>query len=424
MAQAEPDHQPTLSPTVAVSAISAVVLAVGGLILSRPDAVVLAIPVVLCLLGSLVARRGSLSTRLMLRTDPDSQPSRPTAVVEVTSGADLVQVQLVQGANHARQLTLPGHGSLKAHTRLLHSGPTRLATAQARSLSQDGSLVGPKTTLAQLDWQAMPDQRTLPVLPVAPRLVGLHGSHDGARPGHGGDFRDIHPFVPGDEIRRVDWKATARAARRPGELFVRRTHALSDASVVIVIDNVDDLGEAVATWGTGDLERSGVTSLDLAREAARSVAETTVAAGDRVAFHEITPGGRSVRSGAGARHLARVLAAIAATGQRGEDALMRRTPPIPTGSVVYVLSTFFDGAAAQLALTWRAAGHRVVAVDVLPTPDDERLSSRQRFALRIVMAERRAMFEDLAGAGIDLVRWGAGPDQVAVELRVAARVRR
>src|SRR5690606_8733480 len=234
--------------------------------------------------------------------------------------------------------------------------------ASARGVSADGLLLEAPTPIVEASRNVAPGMITLPRLPLSPRLTGMHGSHEGRRLGQGGDFRDIHQFVPGDELRRVDWKATARLARRPGDLMVRRTNTLSDATMVIAMDTADDLGTVVATWGSGDLVRSGVTSLDRARHAARSIATAAIAAGDRVAFHVLTHGGRSVRSGAGSRHLARVEAAIAATGLAGEDARFRRTPPVPNASVIFVISTFFDGAASEVALMWRASGHRVIAV--------------------------------------------------------------
>ena len=43
-------------------------------------------------------------------------------------------------------------------------------------------------------------------------------------------------YRPGDEIRRVDWKATART----GELMVRSEESLRRAAVTIVIDLCDD----------------------------------------------------------------------------------------------------------------------------------------------------------------------------------------
>jgi len=206
-------------------------------------------------------------------------------------------------------------------------------------------------------------------------------------------------------------------------MFVRRTNTLSDASIVIVIDTADDLGEVVASWGRGEPERSGITSLDHARDAARTIATAAIDNGDRVALHELVMGGRSVRSGGGARHLARLVSTIAATGPRGDDTRFRRTPPVPQGSVIYVMSTFFEGAAAQIALAWRASGHRVIAVDTLPRPDGTRLTPEQRAAMRTVLAERDDVFHDLRHTGVDVLVWDAEIGTLQAQLRQLWRVR-
>lgn len=410
-------------PGFVLGLIGAIALAVAGLIFSRPDIIALGLP--LAILSVMAIFRGPDAAPIeimlgeaaatedddMLRTD-----------VRVTGGAELAQLTLVQSERRRRTLIVPVNGSVVvARSRALHSGPVAAVKASARGISADGMILDESTPIVQAIRNVAPDAVAPPRLPLSPRLTGMHGSHEGRRPGQGGDFRDIHQFVPGDELRRVDWRATARMARRRGDLLVRRTNTLSDATMVIAMDTADDLGEVVATWGRGDLERSGVTSLDLSRQAARSIAAATVAAGDRVALHVLTHGGRSVRSGSGSRHLARVEAAIAATGQAGEDARFQRTPPVPHGSVIFVLSTFFDGAASDLALMWRASGHRVVAVDVLPPLDTRRLSTEQQIALRVVLAEREDVLHDLRAADVSVVSWQENP---AADLSAMAMARR
>ena len=84
-------------------------------------------------------------------------------------------------------------------------------------------------------------------------------------------------------------------------------------------------------------------------------------------------------------------------------------PPVPHGSIIYVLSTFFDGAAAEIATRWRAAGHRVVAVDILPELDEHRLSTERSLALRVLLAEREDMMHQLREAGVETMRWADDP---------------
>ncbi|GAA5204378.1 DUF58 domain-containing protein [Microbacterium jejuense] len=413
------------TPVVTLGLGGAVLLAAAGMAFSRPDLVAVGLPLGLATAWALARRPAAGILRLVLGARASGTPQSGAVVGEVDAAApaDWVQLAVDQGGRRTGLAdAAPGDGAMRTRSRLRHTGPTELFAVTARGVAQDGAWVsdpGPRTALT---WNAVPETVPLQQLPVALRLTGLHGGHEGSRPGQGGDFRDIHPFAPGDELRRVDWRATARLARRPGDLLVRRTQALSDSTVVIAIDTADDLGEAVVTWGTDDPEHSGVTSLDHARQAALSIATSAVQAGDRVAYHVLAPDGRTVRAGAGARQLARLRDVIAATGTGDVEVRYRRAPVIAHGSIVFVLSTFFDGAAAELATHWRAAGHAVVAVDVLPAPRAERLSREQLLAMRTLLAEREDVFAELRATGIDVVAWGSGSPDTA--LRVAARGQR
>lgn len=409
-------------PGLVLGFVGAVALAALGLIGSRPDIVAMGLPLAILTAATMFRRPNDDAVAIELTPVPAAEEGTVHTTVAVTGDAEAAELVIVQSGRRTRRLLVPVNGAeIVSISRTLHSGPVTAVKASARGVSADATLLGRAAPPVQVVRNIAAIGQPLPQLPLSPRLAGLHGNHEGRRQGQGGDFRDIHQFVPGDELRRVDWRATARMARRPGDLLVRRTNTLSDASVVVAMDTADELGAVVATWGSGDLERSGVTSLDLARQAARSIAAAAVDAGDRIALHVLVHGGRSIRSGAGARHLARIDAAIAATGQAGEDVRFRRTPPVPHGSVIFVLSTFFDGAASDIALTWRASGHRVIAVDILPELDRTRLSTEQQVALRTVLAEREDVLHDLRGAGVDTVAWR---DDAAAVMRETARSRR
>src|SRR5699024_620324 len=81
-------------------------------------------------------------------------------------------------------------------------------------------------------------------------------NHTSRRVGDGTAFRDVHLFTPGDRLRRIDWRVSARRSLdvrtgRLTELYVRRTFATADASVMLVVDSRDAVGPDVATWGGG-----------------------------------------------------------------------------------------------------------------------------------------------------------------------------
>ncbi|NJI59031.1 DUF58 domain-containing protein [Microbacterium oxydans] len=409
------------TPVVAIGVAGAALLVAAGLAFSRPDIVGIGLPLALTTAWMLVRRPTAAELRVELRAQAgaDGEQAEARGEVDVHVDADWVQLAVAQDKGPQRLADVGvGRCVVTTRTRLQHSGPVDLLSVTARCVALDGAWITDEAPPVGIRWNTPPRVRHIGGLPVAPRLTGLHGAHEGGRPGQGGGFRDIHPFAPGDELRRVDWRATARAARRPGELLVRRNNTLSDSSVVIAVDTAEDLGAVVAGWGAADPDRSGVTSLDLAREAALSIATTAVGAGDRIAYHALSSGGRSIPSGGGARHLARMRDVIAATGPSTDGSPYRRSPVVPSGSIVYVLSTFFDGVAAQLATRWRAAGHAVVAVDVLPTPDASRLTREQHIALRTVLAERTDILTELRHAGIEVVSWAA-PD-VDAAMRLAA----
>lgn len=408
------------TPVIAVGLAGAALLAAIGLAFSRPDVVAIGLPLALTTAWMLLRRPRTGALSIVLTARPEEESSTPDirGMIDVATGAEWVQLAVDQGERRSGLADIaPGDAVVRTRAALKHSGPVELLTVIGRVVMLDGAWISASSPVTRLVWNAPPVVRQVGQLPIAPRLIGLHGGHEGSRPGQGGDFRDIHRFAPGDELRRVDWRATARMARQPGELLVRRTNALSEASVVIALDTADDLGEVVTSWGAVDPDRSGITSLDLAREAALTLATTAVGSGDRVAFHALAQGGRSVRSGGGARHLARLRNVIAATGTGGADPHYRRTPPVPTGSIVFVLSTFFDGVAAELATRWRAAGHAVVAVDVLPATDSSRLTHEQLLAMRTLLAERTDILAELRHAGIEVVSWAAS--DVDAEMRLA-----
>lgn len=408
------------TPVIALGIAGAAIVAAVGLAFSRPDVVAIGLPLALSAAWALLSRPHPREARIALSAQAVGDGDRPEvqSAVDVLLAADAVQVAVDQDGRRTGLADVrPGQACVRARSVLQHSGPSEPLAVTVRGFDVDGAWVTgllPRTAMA---WNAPPQGVRISALPVAPRLTGLHGAHPGSRAGQGGDFRDVQPFVPGDELRRVDWRATARAARRPGDLLVRRDDALSDSSVVLAIDTAENLGAVVAAWGNGDADRSGVTSLDRAREAALALGTAAIGVGDRVAYHALSPDGISLPSGGGVRHLARLRRAVAATGP-GAEPSYRRSPVVPAGSIVFVMSTFVDGAAARLATGWRAAGHAVVAVDVLPTLEEDRLSREQRIALRTLLAERADILAELGRTGIEVVPWSAGAD---VAMRLAAR---
>jgi len=207
---------------------------------------------------------------------------------------------------------------------------------------------------------------------------------------------------------------------------VRRTDATSDATVVLVIDSREDVDERVENWSAEPSGVGGLSSMDLAREAAASLAVAAIGTGDRVSLIDLAAHDGVVVAGSGKRHLDRLLRRIAVSGPSGTRLRRRRAPIVPAGAIVYLLSTFLDDDASLIALLWRAAGHRVIAVDVLPAPLLDGSEQHTRIAHRLVMAERRRRIADVRANGVEIFRWQEDAEQPsrAVALRTLARAGR
>jgi uncharacterized protein (DUF58 family) len=261
----------------------------------------------------------------------------------------------------------------------------------------------------------LPGTRPLRELPLPFRLQGLTGAHGSRRPGEGGDLHDVKLFAAGDRLRRIDWRVTARRAGQTGgrvtDLYVRRDFATADATVVLVVDSRDEVGPDVSTWGDWrGLRPDEATSLDVAREAAASLARHYLAGGDRVGLDDLGKQRRPVPPAGGSQHLRRLMHRLAVLAPDGAPAPHLRAPQVPSGSLVIVFSTFLDEEAARMAQLWRGSGHRVIAVDVLPALILQHLKPVAHLAYRVVRMERIDRMRQLEGSGVEVVHWQQDPE--------------
>ncbi|GAA4172758.1 DUF58 domain-containing protein [Gryllotalpicola koreensis] len=358
------------------------------------------------------AREHSIGYRVRLETPP---------------GVEAVQLRVLELGVRPRLHVLAASPArpidVRGRVPAPHSGPQRVVAVDLRLVAAGSALITDVAAPVAVDRTVDPAFTPIGALPLPPRLTGLTGSHDSSRPGDGGDFHDIDRFRPGDRLRRIDWKATARLAREPGELYVRRTRAQADATVFVVIDSADDVGENVDTWAHFDPLNSGTTSLDIARAAASAIAAGYIRQGDRVALADLAVPGRVALPGAGARHLDRLLRAIAATRPSGALRATRRPPLVTQGAAVYLLSTFLDDHPAASALQFAATGHRVIAVDVLPPARTNELTVERRIAHRLVVMDRDNRLTALRGGGVEVLAWGLEQDDPARDAALLALAR-
>jgi uncharacterized protein (DUF58 family) len=345
--------------------------------------------------------------------------------IQAPARAEAISLRYTLLAGEAHEVVVAGplSGDLVGRVPLVHSGPQELVRVEYRFFGADAGAYSVAQGPLVASRVVAPPRAAMKWLPLPRRLQGLTGSHESARAGDGGDFRDVHPFTAGDRLRRIDWKATARRGQNAGDLYVRRTAALADATVLIVLDSRDDVGEQVAEWNRNTAALKGLSALDVAREAASSIAAAYIRSGDRVGFQDLSSRSRMIAHAGGSRHLWRLLRAIEVTQPSAVQFRRQRPPIVPPGALVYLLSSLLDDEAVRMALRWRGNGHRVIAVDVLPAPRFARTTRYERIAYRIVMMERDDRIRTLQARGVELLRWqeeGASLPRQA-RLRVLSR---
>ncbi len=248
---------------------------------------------------------------------------------------------------------------------------------------------------------AIIDAADLFVFPVAPpqptgiprtELPDRLGTHLTRHIGPGVEFADIRPYLPGDQLRAVNWAVSARR----GSLHV--TERLTDRAADVVV--LVDMSAQPAGPATAATER--------ALRGATQVVQTALRNGDRAGIAGL--GGRRPRwlgADIGRRQFYRILDAALGVGSEYQDTAGTLAPraAVPPGAVVVGFSTMLDTEFALALIDLCKRGHTVVAVDVLegwPFADGDDAILERMWAL-----QRSAMYRDMKVIGVDVVHWPA-----------------
>jgi uncharacterized protein (DUF58 family) len=300
-------------------------------------------------------------------------------------------------------------------------GRRQLGPAVLRATGAHGLLrCGPFASGAGLvtTWPLREEFAATDAVPRASGLVGLHLSR---RLGEGSDVAGVRPFVPGDRLRRVNWRVT----QRTGRLHVTSTYSDRDTEVLLVLDSRQDLG------------RPPGSCLDTGVRATAAIAEHYLRGGDRVSLLDLGQHLRRVRAGNGRAHLVHILDVLLDVrplhwydlSDRAAIQLTMATLPatVPAGRLVVVLGPLAGEAAFRLLAGLAQAGHAVVAVDTLP-PDarPEPYTFWTDLAFRMWRLDREGDIHRLGDLGVPVVPWlGSGSlDQVLRDISRAARAPR
>ena len=301
----------------------------------------------------------------------------------------------------AVQVTVPDIAGMELEIAESDAAQAKTVTATARRwgrysigaridvIARGGLLTGTATVGAAevIVFPLTPPQQTpIPQTELLDRL----GAHLTRHIGPGVEYADIRLYVPGDQLRAVNWPVSARR----GQLHV--TQRLTDraADVVVLIDEYRQPG-GPATEATERVVRG-----------AAQVVQTALRHGDRAGI--VALGGNHPRwlgADIGQRQFYRVLDTVLNAGDRFEQTTGTLAPraAVPAGAIVIAFSTLLDTEFALALINLRKRGHVVLAVDILDSsPFEDELDP---LVDRMWALQRSAMYRDMATIGVDIVPW-------------------
>jgi uncharacterized protein (DUF58 family) len=249
-----------------------------GLALRRPGLIGLAAPFALWLVVSLVTvREPELEISLVADRDRAVEGEVVEVAVRLTAATTVERLELwlrvhpnlepVEGTSgRVLRLEAGQQTTVRLRLRCGRWGAYRLGEVQVRCHDRFGLLAFDQAVAAGLPLKVYPSPQALRELLRPMHVQRQVGDQRTRLAGDGVEFAELRPLLPGDPIRQVNWRASARR----GELQVNRHHPERNTDVVLFLDTFAE---------TGDKRGS---TLDLVVRAAASLAGRYLASKDRV----------------------------------------------------------------------------------------------------------------------------------------------
>jgi uncharacterized protein (DUF58 family) len=275
-----------------------------------------------------------------------------------------------------------------------------------------GLVVHERTIAGQRPLKVFPHGESLRRLLRPLETQAFVGSQVPRSRGEGIEFADLRPFEPGDRVRRVNWRATARR----GTPWVTETHPERNADVVVFLDTFLE-----ARLG-------GEGTLDQAVSGAASLVRHYLAERDRVGL--VAFGGMLnwLTAASGVVQLYRVLDSLLDAGiypsyaWRDLDLIPSRT--LPSKALVLALSPLLDERAVRALLDLRARGFDLVVIEVSPVPfAPPGGRALDELAWRLWLLRRDALRSRYRRLGVPVAEWRAG-EPLEATLEEVRRFRR
>ncbi|MDQ6918558.1 MAG: DUF58 domain-containing protein [Candidatus Dormibacteraeota bacterium] len=401
-----------------------------ALLFARAEAAVLALPFALvALLGMASVREPQLEMDARLDRERVLEGERAVLSVRLRAATPVrrieLSVHLPFGLALAETSSQPELTLRAGEERIVELGIDAhrwgaydVGSMLVRTRDRFGLLLFEHAFVRNLALRAYPTPDRLRTM-LAPIATQAHAGNTVSRErGDGIEFADVREFMPGDRVRHVNWRVSAR---RSG-LHVNQHHLERNADVVIFIDTFAEVG-----GGKG-------TTLDLAIRGAASLAGRYLTARDRVGM--IGFGGiiRWLRPGLGTVQLYRLIDSlldtrvVASYAWKGIDVIPAGT--LPPRALLLALTPLVDERSIGALLDVRGRGFDVAVIELDPVPFVAvRTDENGELAHRLWLLQREALRKRFRAAGIPIATWNeqrpleAALEEVRASRRHVARVR-
>ncbi len=226
------------------------------------------------------------------------------------------------------------------------------------------------------------------------RTLSVPGTARSRRGGEGIQFFATRPYIPGDSLRHLNWKALARRHQTVINLYEQERAA----ELTVVLDGREWAYEPV----------QGQETFEHAVRACAALCDSAIRDGHRTGLLFYGERLEWIPLGSGKVQRERLLQGLARAELGFSEAFadLGNLPSrlFPSGSSVIIVSPFTTGDEEALGML-RARGYDVLALVSEPAPSPVTESTPLGLATRLAKLERQLMLQVLRVAGVRVVVW-------------------
>jgi uncharacterized protein (DUF58 family) len=377
---------------------------VAGLALGRVEPVALAAPFLLALVAAVAEREPEVSVRASIDPERVIEGDEVTATIELFSARGVDRLELL--------VPLPPELSGEegnARAVRMRAGEERTVELKLRCerwgvFSVGQVLFRVRDTFGLRSWEGVagkaqplrvfPSEETLRTLVPPLETQVFAGNQISRERGEGIEFADLREWQPGDQLRRVNWRATALR----GSVWVNEQNPERNTDVVLFLDTF------------AEIRAEGRSTNDRAVRAAATLAHGYLQRKDRVGLVGFGGFLSWLVPASGTRQLYAIVEALLTSqvvhsfALRGVDVLPPRT--LPPKALVLAITPLLDDRTAAALLDLRARGYDLVVVEVSPLElAAPAPGSSLELAHRLWRLSREALRWRYEQVGVPVVTW-------------------